>query len=160
MMNQQASAFSAVKTHFSATQCGCSYGVGDGKAERRCLNKLKDIPRTAVHCPSDVNETEYSDYPDEPDLDTTPMTSIRLPSDTKLFAHRMIHAVKHPPKRRSLLYPAEFRAITRPGCKSENQKFYDCVSQAYVTSRGQYGYRSCATALPKVCSDPGFGWMY
>jgi hypothetical protein len=58
-----------------------------------------------------------------------------------------------PAERRSILYPAQFRAITHPGCENQNSTYYQCAQEAYRSSV-ERGGRGCRTALPKACSSP------
>ena len=41
---------------------------------------------------------------------------------------------KEPATVSTILYPAEFRAITQPGCLSSNRLYYSCTQNAYFTT--------------------------
>jgi hypothetical protein len=71
----------------------------------------------------------------------------------------VMHAFPQPPKRTSLLYPAEFRAIVQPQCVAGNKTYAACAKEAYVTSRGNYGQGKCSTALPAACTRGGPEWL-
>lgn len=75
---------------------------------------------------------------------TTPFSSMQevklgeefhpAPDDAKSFVLRTNYAEtvgKGSPGRSSLLYPAQFRAITEPGCEDVNWKYYACARNAY-----------------------------
>jgi hypothetical protein len=61
--------------------------------------------------------------------------------------------------RTSLLFPAQFRTITQPGCIRDNRVFYSCSREAYRTSRGRYGLQRCGLGLPPECRQGGAAWM-
>ncbi len=58
------------------------------------------------------------------------------------------------PPRESLLFPAQFNVITKPGCLSDNQLYYLCSAENNSTanSRDRLG-RGCAKGLPSACRD-------
>lgn len=60
---------------------------------------------------------------------------------------------------RSLLYPAEFRAITQPGCVDVNRLYYMCSREAHKTSKAHYGKDRCATVLPAECLKDNGAWL-
>lgn len=60
-----------------------------------------------------------------------------------------------PQKRASLLFPAEFRSIIKPGCEAENVVFNNCSQLAYKTSSNG---DSCPAPASQVCSNP-LAWV-
>lgn len=81
--------------------------------------------------------------------------------------------IKRVEKVGSLLLPAHFRAITRPGCKEENKLYYMCATNAYISSAAGYGIQideksfsikltpdfhrqgnSACQPTPEICKDP------
>lgn len=62
--------------------------------------------------------------------------------------------------RRSLLYPAQFRSIVRPGCFDENKVFYLCARESVRESRNNFG-EGCSRTLPPECrvSGPSEEWL-
>lgn len=67
-------------------------------------------------------------------------------------------------QRDSLLYPAQFRAITEPGCEAANHRYYQCARLAYFTSdsvhailRRNSGYATFTGPCPNLpaCAASG-----
>jgi hypothetical protein len=54
-------------------------------------------------------------------------------------------------KQASILFPAEFRAITMPGCRVMNAAYYRCAELSYKTS--------CDPELLRRCSEKGDAWL-
>ena len=54
-------------------------------------------------------------------------------------------------KQASVLFPAEFRAITMPGCRALNAAYYRCAELSYMTS--------CDPELLRRCSESGDAWL-
>ncbi|MNS77471.1 hypothetical protein D3C72_1110530 [compost metagenome] len=50
----------------------------------------------------------------------------------------------------SVLYPAQFRTITSPGCFAKNSLYYSCARDAYSRP---FKFRGNCHAKPKECSD-------
>ncbi len=72
--------------------------------------------------------------------------------------HRENKIVK---SRDSLLLPAHFYALTRPGCGKYNKTYYACADRAYKTDTGdaQDSDRTCdKNLLPEGCAD-GERWL-
>ncbi|MBI3542258.1 MAG: hypothetical protein HY075_03150 [Deltaproteobacteria bacterium] len=63
------------------------------------------------------------------------------------------------PKRPSLLYPAEFDSIVKPGCGSANGGFYACAASTHETSIAALG-GGCPKNRPKRCSKPSWVGKY
>ncbi|MBI3544625.1 MAG: hypothetical protein HY075_15245 [Deltaproteobacteria bacterium] len=61
--------------------------------------------------------------------------------------------------RRSLLYPAEFRALVRPGCLDRNKTYLACARDSTATSPEHYGTGRCSVDKPDACSAGGAGWL-
>jgi hypothetical protein len=66
---------------------------------------------------------------------------------------RHIQGMLNVPNERPILWPAEFRAITQPGCAAANSVYYACSQSAYSTSRAHLG-KGCPKGMPSVCSNP------
>lgn len=59
----------------------------------------------------------------------------------------------------SLLKPAHFRAITRPGC-TVNNEYYLCSADAYNGTKGGAGREKCSVrTLPDACSHDSHSWL-
>lgn len=55
-----------------------------------------------------------------------------------------------PPLRKSLLFPAQWRAILYPGCNEKNPIYNACAKNAYLTSK-EHGGTGCLKDLPSEC---------
>ncbi|MGK5088109.1 hypothetical protein WDW86_11175 [Bdellovibrionota bacterium FG-2] len=67
--------------------------------------------------------------------------------------------VRSLPGRKSLFYPAQFRALVHPDCPADNETYYRCAKDAYKTSRGSYGQDRCTANLPEECRKGGAEWL-
>jgi hypothetical protein len=59
--------------------------------------------------------------------------------------------------RRSLLYPAQFRAVLYPGCRSQNEVYLDCATNAY--RRPELGRGPRCFSRPSQCSAGSTEWI-
>ncbi|MEK6705198.1 MAG: hypothetical protein AABZ06_05370 [Bdellovibrionota bacterium] len=126
----------------------------------KCLKLLESIPVNTDRCPSGTTKTVQ-------DITFSDWESNKLYRDQMEKAEKheadpmlMARSIRVAPKamRESLLYPAQFRAITEPGCSS-NRVYYSCAKEAYKTSRAVYGSDRCNKGLSKECSRGGAAWL-
>lgn len=76
------------------------------------------------------------------------------PADSIMVSpHMAYQAVLGQRVRPSILYPAQFRAITAPGCQTENRTYYACAANAYRSSQG-----GCSNPPPE-CSGNRTDWV-
>jgi hypothetical protein len=148
MMSNQNDAYAAVKAHDILMTCSCS---ADDHACGKAIAKA--VTDKATACPAGSTRGEVT----EPAGKGNGLVGGSVGWDGKVG--RVITSTFQPAKRDSLLLPAQFRAITQPGCRSVNRNYYDCASQAYVTSRGNFGGASCATDLPLACRGGVADWL-
>jgi len=59
----------------------------------------------------------------------------------------------------NILYPAEFRVISQPGCLAANETYYRCSNEAYKTSKENFGSQACAVELPASCLSKDYQWL-
>ncbi len=72
---------------------------------------------------------------------------------------KKIIKIEDKPMKKSLLYPAHFRYLTKPGCSLENKIYNICARQAYKTSLGAFGSTRCEVGVPDICKEGGEGWL-
>ncbi len=76
------------------------------------------------------------------------------PEDSIMVSpHSAYQAVFGPRRRPSILYPAQFRAITTPGCQPANRTYYACAANAYRMNQV-----SCVRTPPE-CSGNRTDWV-
>ncbi len=90
---------------------------------------------------------EYADAPSYVCRASGPTDSIMVNPD---LAYQVVLGQR---SRHSILYPAQYRAITAPGCPSENRGYYACAANAYRTNP-----KSC-TPSPPECSGNRADWV-
>lgn len=76
------------------------------------------------------------------------------PQDSIMVSpHAAYQAVLGQRIRPSILYPAQFRAITAPGCQTENRTYYACAANAYRSAP------TGCTPPPPECSGNRTDWV-
>lgn len=84
---------------------------------------------------------------------------VRGPEDSIMRSLAALNAYKKA-GRNSILYPAQFRVITEPGCSDVNHIYYGCAQLAYAPSVNQDGEERCPTSIPLPCLDEStFSWL-
>ncbi|MBI3542941.1 MAG: hypothetical protein HY075_06690, partial [Deltaproteobacteria bacterium] len=150
IMSSEASAYGIFSPSWTIKMCNCdSYGGKDKpKPAKDCKKRLKAAKPGITECPAGT--VRFSPDPDWGE----DVTKSRLgPDATKRFWNDelILGAAPKKPARSSLLYPAQFRAITQPGCVDANKAYFVCAREAYKTSRASYGGETCAAGLPPEC---------
>jgi hypothetical protein len=145
----------------------CECADNDARSDRACLRTIQWIMSPPASCPSGLEQslqkTEFSDF----QLATDPRKKSEF-DDTygsylagkatppnEFFYRRYQVVRKGGPVLDSFLYPAEWKAITRPGCQKENTSYYRCTLNAYATSVAHHG-QGCVVN-PDECK--GTDWL-
>jgi hypothetical protein len=153
MMSDQNKAFAAVQPQLSTLICYCQESPGT-KGRRSCdADIAQAITDHAQSCPGGAIPEKT---PVDPKV-TANLIGVHASDGSQ--EGTIINILSDPPKRSSLLLPAQFRAIVFPGCRNVNRTYYDCASEAYTTSRGNYGSGGCSLGLPPQCSQGGDAWL-
>jgi hypothetical protein len=138
---------------YQRTSCTCE--------TRSCARALDGISGVPTECPSAAQTTQFLLGIKQIDIDTDPHARALFESQYAPFlkgkredqwTYSFVNAV---PSSKQALYPAEFRAITHPGCKS-NSDYYQCSKNAYLTSTA-HGGSGCETP-DLTCNDPNI-WL-
>ncbi len=131
------------------------------ESEKKCFDTLKGISLQSGLCPQGTRaitkEITYSSW----EKSQTPRDELTEAEKFEIdrSQHRRSIRVRDKEVRSSLLYPAQFRAITEPGCSLSNKVYYLCAREAYKTSRASYGKDRCDVGLPKECREGGDAWL-
>ncbi len=137
IMATHTEAYDAVFGRNLSVQCACTEPGKD------CLEKLRALKKSPP-----------SSCPDYTFQYMEPVNDINKPGfilkDAESIA-LVLRVEPSKPTRQTLLYPAEFRAITQPGCFAANSTYYRCAQEAYKTSRGHLGKEGCSVGLPEAC---------
>ena len=130
--------------------CRCDQCVPNAMS---CAKSLTDWKKFAPSCPPESNSyLGIGLYRDLSNAKFAPGEKIK-DGGVIVESH-----VAEPAKRRSLLLPAHFRAITAPGCEV-NDVYYACAREAYKTSPRFYGKNRCEENLPKQCRSGSIEWL-
>ncbi|MBI3556726.1 MAG: hypothetical protein HY074_10725 [Deltaproteobacteria bacterium] len=153
MMSGQEAAFSAVDGKYDVAVCNCRKIFDSSPTPaKNCKKLIAKLKVGDTVCPKGSLSEHYPtwDYKD----------TLRLTIGKPLSLDDVIVSITHlKSKRSTLLYPAQFRAITRPGCVDENKIFYLCAREAYKTSRDNLGTDRCGIGLPKECKNGSSDWL-
>jgi hypothetical protein len=141
--------------YYKAIYCSC-----DSDGFRACSKELSTISGVPDACPALTNESTPGGY--EINVLNDPLDSnhtIQKFIDDGLVAGKheeswSFHGEKKITGLKPLLYPAEFREITQPGCKDQNSVYESCAANAYRSTSDRGG---CKTPAPQ-CSDPNL-WL-
>ena len=148
MMVDQGLAYLAVKPYDLLVSCNC------GSREAACIAAVdKAVASKGTSCPSESNTVVI-----RKDAGTGKDLVGRLTAGSGMTG-RVLAYSPMPAERDSLLFPAQFRAITQPGCRPSNKTYLECASEAYTTSRGNFGGTRCAAELPSICRSGGADWL-
>jgi hypothetical protein len=134
-------------------QCGC-----DTSACARILDRIHTVPAS---CPTGTDASEFQLGDSQLDVESDPAVKASFDANYgALLNGKRVDQWTYEfviPERvnKQILYPAEFRAITQPGCSS-NTLYYQCSKNAYLTSTNSGG--SGCVAAPSVCDSPG-AWL-
>ena len=168
MMNLSDYAYkSAFYSGFKMQSCVCWHLKG--RAVEQCVNEIQKIRPPATSCPgkSKLIKDEYS----ASDLSQYPKRKAQFDEFQKQYlraeqGEEMKAYIKQVPinveeiKPHSLLYPAQFRVITQPGCTSVNKTYYRCAQESTLTSRTLREKSNCRIGLPEVCVNGKDGrWL-
>jgi|GEM_PF-4553704 len=169
VMSNQDEAFRALKSNTSLLVCQCPLGGGGGfggystippASASDCEQKLKSQNNLKT-CPAPSNAAEFSFN----EIDLKENTFLKMVAETYKTdefqanpASRVIKRETIPPKRKNLLYPAQFRYITNPGCLQKNRLYQLCSGNAYKTNKKNLG-TGCKMGLPKECQEGGSAWL-
>ena len=138
---------------YQRTSCSCE--------TRTCARALDEISGTPTECPSSAETSQFVIGIRQLDIDTDAHTKALFESQyapllkgkrEDQWTYSFLTAVA---SSKQALYPAEFRAITHPGCKS-NSVYYQCSKNAYLTSTA-HGGSGCETPV-LTCNDPAV-WL-
>jgi hypothetical protein len=138
---------------------------------KRCEKLLNTIPANAEACPKGTDgsvkpEVKLSGF-FEMSEDSNPADSSAGAKEKNSEAlSKLFKGLKDPsdPKRTKVLkyrkpgsgtifLPAQFRALTTPGCMATNARLYTCSKAAYSTSLANIG-DGCPKGLPDYCDHP------
>ncbi len=135
----------------------CSISTASNK---QCQQLFNEWNGDSKNCPAGASPVFYvnnrTEYISEQDSVTRDFT----------FGHGMcwLNHIENKivKSRNSLLFPAHFYALTRPGCGKYNKTYYACAHRAYKTDTGNTkdSERTCdKNILPEGCSD-GESWLH
>jgi len=135
---------------FVENQCGCTTAACSA-----ILDKIDSVPSA---CPGGTDSDPFTIGMTQLDIDTDPAVQAKFQSEfapllkgqrTDQWVYRFLVPAQPTQK---VLYPAEFRAITQPGCSS-NTIYYQCSKNAYLTST-ENGGSGCVNR-PTICDQHG-----
>jgi hypothetical protein len=130
--------------------CSC-----ESSACARALDKIQSPPS---QCPVEANSTKFQiglsplDIACDADAKANFETNYAPLLDGKRNGQWEYQFLVKAQPEKKVLYPAEFRAITQPGCSSSTL-YYQCAKNAYLTST-DHGGSGCVTR-PAVCDEHG-----
>ena len=127
------------------------------QARRRCHESLDAIADDATACPEGLREASRTFTHKQ--LATDRFNRQLLSRQVDEYSYeRAIRVQDRPPKRTSLFYPAQFRYLTRPGCRAANRTYIGCARNSKNTSRSAYG-SGCGVDVPEICREGGQRWL-
>ncbi len=159
MMSSQDKAFETVADMFTVKFCTCDDQLGVSMKTKKgrlgalkCLKLVKTIKAGDKTCPVGTTASEHPWTAEE-------IKRLTIGQPLGSADNMILDIVPRKPVRASLLYPAQFRAITQPGCVEANKVFFQCTREAYKTSREHLGSDRCNVGLPIECKNGSSDWL-
>ena len=150
VMRDQGQAHFATSVYYE-TSCTCEHN--------NCAAELAAITQTPEYCPALASSTSIRMLINTYDIATNPSDEALFNTTYGPYLKTGNHSEKWiynffslKPDTNSLLYPAEFRMITSPGCVAKNSLYLQCAGNAYRSTTDGAG--CSAVANPDVCNDP------
>jgi hypothetical protein len=143
---------------YSAMHCAC-----ETSACAAILDRIQSVPES---CPEGTASSDgKTRVAWQFEMDTNPSALADFKSGYELMEKGVRHnrwdydfLKTYPADVTSILYPAEFRAITQPGCAQANHLYLECSSNAYRTTEDHTpeAYKQdggCINNTPVECHD-------
>jgi hypothetical protein len=142
--------------YYERLYCSC-----DSDGFRACSKALAALTSVPDSCPALTNESLVPAYDINLLNDSTdPNHTIQSFIDEGLVAGKLAENYSYESEKKvkgqkPLLYPAEFREITQPGCKDQNSVYESCAANAYRSTSDSGG---CKTPKAPQCDDANL-WL-